>query len=52
MQKPINKNAGKHPLDPEYDDDFDYDAEMCRYELEIEMEEDDRRAERARNNKS
>lgn len=34
--KPRNKNLGKHPLDPEYDDDFDYDDEMYRYEMEIE----------------
>ena len=41
--KPHNTNLGKHPLDPEYDDSFDYDAEMERYERELEMEEDDRR---------
>ena len=46
MQKPHDINAGKHPLDPEYDDSFDYDEEMYRYELEIEMEEDDKRANR------
>ena len=48
--KPRNKNLGKHPLDPEYDDDFNYDEELYRYEMEIEMEEDDRRGERNRNN--
>jgi len=46
MLKPYNKNLGKHPSDPEYDADYNYDEEMCRYELEIEMEEDDRRGER------
>ena len=46
MQKPRNKNLGKHPSDPEYDHDYDYEEEMYRYEMEIEMEEDDRRAER------
>lgn len=44
--KPRNKNLGKHPLDPEYDDDFNYEDELYRYEMEIEMEEDDRRGER------
>ena len=47
--KPRNKNLGKHPLDPEYDDDFNYEDELYRYEMEIEMEEDDRRGERNRN---
>lgn len=41
--KPRNTNLGKHPLDPEYDDNQDYEEELYRYELEIEMEEDDRR---------
>lgn len=43
MRKPIDINAGIHPHDPEYRDDFDYEAEMERYELEREMEEDDKR---------
>ena len=46
MLKPRNKNLGKHTSDPEYDETFDYDAEMERYEREIEAEEDDRRGER------
>ena len=50
MRKPADKNFGKHPLDPEYDDDFNYEDELYRYEMEIEAEEDDRRAERNRNN--
>ena len=45
MLKPINKNRGKHPLDPEYDDTYDYEEELARYELEQELEEDDRRGE-------
>ncbi len=48
--KPRNKNCGKHPHDPEYDDSYNYDEEMSRYEMEIEMEEDDRRGEINRNN--
>ena len=44
--KPRNKNLGKHPLDPEYDDGYDYEEMLNNYEIEIEMEEDDRRAER------
>ena len=47
--KPRNKNLGKHQQDPEYDDNVNYDEELYRYEMEIEMEEDDRRAERNRN---
>ena len=43
MQKPRNKNLGKHPSDPEYDDTFDYEEEMNRYEREIEAEEDEKR---------
>lgn len=42
--KPRNKNLGKHPLDPEYDDDFNYEDERYCYEMEK------RRAERNRNN--
>lgn len=41
--KPRNKNLGKHPSDPEFDSDYDYEQELERYELEREMEEDDRR---------
>lgn len=43
MSKPIDKNLGKHPLDPEYIDDYDYEEELARYELEKELEQDDRR---------
>lgn len=43
MKKPRNKNLGKHPLDPEYDDNFDYDEELYRYEREIEEEEERRK---------
>lgn len=46
MHKPIDKNRGKHPLDPEYDNNYDYESELYRYEMEIEMEEDDKRANR------
>ena len=46
MLKPRNKNLLKDPADPEYDPDYDYEAELTKYEMEIEMEEDDRRAER------
>ena len=44
--KPRNKNLGKHPLDPEYDDEYNYEEELYRYEMEIEAEEDERRMER------
>ena len=50
MRKPVDKNFGKHPQDPDYDDNFNYEDELYRYEMEIEMEEDDRRGER--NNQS
>ena len=43
MQKPRNKNLGKHPQDPEYDESFDFEAEMERYERELEAEEDEKR---------
>ena len=43
MEKPRNTNLGRHPLDPEYDDSLDYEEDLYRYEIEIEMEEDDRR---------
>ncbi len=43
MLKPRNKNLGKNPADPEYDNDYDFQQEKERYEREIEMEEDERR---------
>lgn len=46
MRKPTDVNFGIHPHDPDYHDDYDYEKELCKYEMEIEMEEDDRRAER------
>lgn len=32
MRAPIDKNAGKHPEDPEYDRNFDYDDALDAYE--------------------
>jgi len=46
MRKPYNKNLCKHPQDPDYDDSFNYEEELYRYEMEIEAEEDERRGER------
>ena len=41
--RPRDANLGKHPLDPEYDDKLNHEEELYKYEIEIEMEEDDRR---------
>ena len=43
--KPSLRKALIHPRDPDYDPDYDYEKELNRYEMEIEMEEDDRRGE-------
>lgn len=49
MRRPINRNLGKHPLDPEYHDDYDYEELRDQYEMELEMEQDERRGERQDN---
>lgn len=41
--KPRDKNFGKHPLDPDYIDGYDYEKELADYELEKELEQDDKR---------
>lgn len=41
--KPRNKNLGKHPLDPEYDDDFDYEKELDAWEDYCEEREEMKR---------
>ena len=50
MPRPVDKNFGKHPHDPEYDDEFDYEDEFYRYELELESREEERRIEAHINN--
>lgn len=43
MQKPRDKNLGKNPNDPEYDDNYNYEELLYRYEMEIEAEEEERK---------
>ena len=41
--KPRNKNFGKSPFDPDYDDEFDYEEQLEEYLYWQELKDDERR---------
>lgn len=43
LKPPRNKNLGKHPADPDYDDSYDEESELDLYEEECEAREEQRR---------
>lgn len=46
MKQPKDKNAGKHPQDPDYDDGYNYQEVYDRWLSEQEAKDDERRCDR------